>query len=68
MTHTGCRHKIAFERGPEGEYIIRMSPPGTPKMASGHLHQAKKEMLLAIRDIIDRAIESEEGTAKADNS
>ena len=61
--------KIKFEQGFEledagkGEYVLRFRMPGikiTPELTGGHLKQAKKEVLLALRTILDKAIKGEE--------
>jgi len=61
--------KIEFEHGLEleheegGEYILRFRTPKikiSPDPTGGHLKQAKREVLLAVRSLIDEAIEGEE--------
>ena len=64
--------KIKFEQGLElehkegGEYVLRFRAPQI-KISSdptgGHLKEAKKEILLAVRNLIDKAvnIEGEKG-------
>lgn len=61
--------KIKFEHGLEleheegGEYVLRFRAPQikiTPDLTGGHLKQAKKEVLLAVRSILDKAIKVEE--------
>ena len=55
---------IALERGDEGEYLLRFRIPQikiTPDPTGGHLKQARKEILLAVRSLIDKAIEEEKG-------
>jgi len=61
--------KIEFESGIQlehsegGEYILRFRTPNiriSPDPAKGHLKQAKREILLAVRSLIDEAIEGEE--------
>ncbi len=61
--------KIKFEHGLEleheegGEYVLRFRAPQikmTPDPTGGHLKQAKKEVLLAVRSILDKAIKVEE--------
>ncbi len=64
--------KIKFEQGFElehedgGEYILRFKMPklNSSDATGGHLKQAKNEVLLAVRSIIDKAISSEEEKAK----
>jgi hypothetical protein len=54
---------IELERAGEGEYILRFKIPQikiTPDPTGGHLKQAKKEILLAVRSLIDKAISVEE--------
>ena len=62
--------KIKFEQGLEleheegGEYILRFRIPQikiSPDPTGGHLKQAKREVLLAVRSLIDKAIKGEEG-------
>ncbi|MBA7690974.1 hypothetical protein ES703_99511 [subsurface metagenome] len=65
--------KIKFGQGLEleheegGEYVLRFRAPKI-KIPSdptgGHLKQAKKEVLLAVRSILDRAIKVEEEKGK----
>ena len=61
--------KIKFEHGFEveheggGEYILRFKAPQIKldsDLTGGHLKEAKKEVLLAVRSLIDRAINIEE--------
>ncbi len=55
---------IEVEQGEEGEYVIRFRLPQlkiTTDPMGGHLKQAKKEALLAVRSLIDKAIEEEKG-------
>ena len=61
--------KIKFEQGLEleheegGEYILRFRAPQikiSADMTGGHLKQARKEALLAVRSILDKAIGVEE--------
>ena len=54
---------IELERAGEGEYILRFKVPQikiTPDPTGGHLKQAKKEVLLAVRSLIDTSISVEE--------
>ena len=56
-------HGIELERAGEGEYVLRLKIPQIkvfPEQAGSHLKQAKKEVLLALRSIIDKAIKVEE--------
>ena len=60
--------KIKFEHGFEvehegGEYILRFKAPQIKldaDLTEGHLKEAKKEVLLAVRSLIDKAINVEE--------
>jgi len=61
--------KIAFEqcfeleRGEEGQYTLRFKIPRitiSPDATGGHFRQARKEVLLAVRGLIDKAIGEEE--------
>lgn len=61
--------KIKFEQGLEveyeegGEYILRFKVPQVKidsDLTGGHLKEAKKEVLLAVRSLIDKAINVEE--------
>jgi hypothetical protein len=65
--------KIKLEQGLEleheeggGENILRFKMPklNTSDVTGGHLKQAKNEVLLAVRSVIDKAISSEEEKAK----
>ena len=56
-------HGLELEHGEGGEYILRFGTPRikiSPDPTVGHLKQAKKEVLLAVRSLIDEAIEGEE--------
>jgi len=58
---------IELERAGEGEYVLRFKIPQikiTPDPTGGHLKQAKKEVLLAVRSLIDKAIKVEEEKGK----
>jgi hypothetical protein len=61
--------KIKFEHGLEveheegGEYILRFKAPQLKldsDLTGGHLKEAKKEILLAVRSLIDKLIKGEE--------
>ena len=61
--------KIKLEQGLEveheegGEYILRFKAPQVKldsDLTGGHLKEAKKEVLLAVRSLIDKAINVEE--------
>ena len=65
--------KIKFEQGLEleheegGEYVLRFRAPQvkiSPDPTGGHLKQAKKEVLLAVRSLIDKVIKVEEEKGK----
>ena len=67
--------RIKFEQGLEleheegGEYVLRFRAPQvkiSPDMTGDHLKQAKKEVLLALRTILDKAIKDEEEKARGD--
>lgn len=59
--------KIKLEQGLEleheegGEYVLRFKMPklNTSDVTGGHLKQAKNEVLLAMRSLIDKAINDE---------
>ena len=61
--------KAKFEQGLEieheegGEYILRFKAPQVKldsDLTGGHLNEAKKEVLLAVRSLIDKAINVDE--------
>jgi len=65
--------KIKFEHGLEveheegGEYILRFKAPQLKldsDLTGGHLKEAKKEILLAMRSLIDKLIKGEEEKGK----
>mgnify|MGYP000477528144 CR=1 FL=1 len=65
--------KIKFEHGLEveheegGEYVLRFKAPQLKldsDLTGGHLKEAKKEILLAVRSLIDKLIEGEEAKGK----
>ena len=59
---------IEFEHRPDGGFVLRIKPPkisSLPESAKQHAITARKETLLALRGIIDTAIEHIE---KSDNS
>jgi len=65
--------KIKFEHGLEveheegGEYILRFKAPQLKldsDLTGGHLKEAKKEILLAVRNLIDKLIKGEEEKGK----
>ena len=56
-------HGIAFEHTGEGEYTLRLKTPQIKMLSeqtSNHLKLAKREALLALRSILDNAINVEE--------
>ena len=55
-----------FEYHPDGEIVIRLKSPRhlMPEAMQGHLEAAGKEMLLALRDMLDKAIEKTEPQSK----
>ena len=56
-------HGLELEHGEGGEYVLRFRAPQikiTPDVTGGHLKEAKKEVLLAVRSILDKAIKVEE--------
>jgi hypothetical protein len=56
-------HGIELERAGEGEYVLKLKIPQIkvfPEQTGSHIKQAKKEALLALRSIIDKAIKVEE--------
>ena len=55
------------EHRPNGEVVIRFKSPNFPKMSSQtrqRLLTTKKEVLVAIRKMVDKAIEKTEAQAK----
>jgi len=65
--------KIKLEQGLEleheegGEYVLRFRTPQVKldsDLTGGHLKEAKKEFLLALRSVIDKAIKGEEAKGK----
>ncbi len=63
MAKIKFEHGLELEREKEGEYVMRFRAPQikiTPDLTGGHLKQAKKEVLLAVRSLIDKAIKVEE--------
>ena len=55
---------IELERTEEGEYVLRFRLPTlkiTPEPMGGHLKQSRREVLLAVRNLIDRVIGDTEG-------
>ncbi len=55
-----------FEYHPGGEIVIRLKSPRNllPEAVQGHLESAGKEVLLALRDMLDKAIEKTEPPAE----
>ena len=63
MEKVKFEHGIELERAGEGEYVLRLRIPQikiSPDPTGGHLKQAKREVLLAVRSLIDKAIKTEE--------
>ncbi|HAV40942.1 MAG TPA: hypothetical protein DCW97_00820 [Acidobacteria bacterium] len=59
---------IELERTEEGEYLLRFKLPSLDldsEPVSSHLKQAKKEVLLAVRNLLDKAIEQTEEKPKS---
>jgi hypothetical protein len=60
---------LEVEHEPGEEYVIRFRPHRLgllPEEARGHVYKARKEMLLALRSLIDRAIEHVEAREKGE--
>lgn len=58
---------LELEREEGGEYVLRFRAPQVkldPDLTEGHLKKAKKEALLAVRSLIDKAISVEEENNK----
>jgi len=58
---------IEWEHRPEEGLILRFKPPLgkiVPTEARGHIRAARKEMLLALRSLVDAAIVREEDAEK----
>lgn len=58
---------IEVEQRPDGEVIFRFRLQGLPFLSEdtrGHLKTARKEMLLAFRSVLDKAIERAEQAEK----
>ena len=56
-----------IERHPDGAIVLRFKSPkfwGIPEPTQQHLMTAQKEMLRALRDMLDKAIEKAEKTEK----
>ena len=53
-----------LEQGESGEYILKFKLPKigskVDDLSGGHFKQAQKEILLAVRSIIDKALKTEE--------
>lgn len=57
-------HGVELEHAGEGEYVLRLKTPHIiilSEQTGEHLKQAKKEILLALRSVIDEATKVEEG-------
>jgi hypothetical protein len=58
---------IEWEHHPEEGLILRLKPPldkVVPDETRGHIRAARKEMLLALRSLVDAAIVREEEVEK----
>jgi hypothetical protein len=58
---------IQWEQSPDEEFVLRIKPPKgkiIPDEAVSHMKAANKEMLLALRSLIDAAIEKQEEAEK----
>ena len=67
MAKIKFKQGLEIERGESGEYILRFNAPQVnfdSDLTEGHLREAKKEVLLAVRSIIDKAIKVEEEKGK----
>ena len=63
MAEIKLEHGLELEHEEGGEYVLRFRAPQvriSPDPTGGHLKQAKKEVLLALRSILDKAIKGEE--------
>jgi len=63
MAKIKLEHGLELEREEGGEYALRFRAPQvkmSPDLTGGHLKEAKKEVLLALRSILDKAIKVEE--------
>jgi hypothetical protein len=63
MAKIKFEHGLEVEREEGGEYILRFKAPQVKldsDLTGGHLKEAKKEVLLAVRSLIDKAINVEE--------
>ena len=59
---------FGIECEPGGEVVLRFKAPGlpfVPEATKGHFRMAHKEMLLALRSLLDRAIERADEAEKA---
>ncbi len=59
---------LECEYRPGEEFVIRFRPPKLPMMSEPtkeHLRAARKEMLLAVRSMIDQAIQRIDETERA---
>ena len=67
MAKIKLEHGLELERQGGGEYVLRFRAPQvkmSPDPTGGHLKEAKKEVLLALRSILDKAIKVEEEKGK----
>ena len=61
-------HIFTVERKPGEEIVFRFRPGGLPRLPQEtrrHVYEAKKETLLALRSLIDRAVARVEEKEKA---
>jgi len=67
MAKIKFEHGLELEREEGGEYVLRFRAPQvkvSPDPTGGHLKEAKKEVLLALRSILDKVITVEEQKEK----
>jgi len=60
---------LEVERDEGGEYILRFKTPQVDlgsDLTGGHLKEARNEVLLAVRSLIDKAIDTEEEKEKGE--
>ena len=63
MAKIKFEHGLELEREEGGGYVLRFRAPqikASSDPTGGHLKEAKKEVLLALRSILDKAIKVEE--------
>jgi len=67
MTKIKFEHGLEVEHEEGGEYVLRFKAPQLKldsDLTGGHLKEAKKEILLAVRSLIDKLIKGEEEKGK----